>query len=513
MLVALFFSMLLGLGIGILANRSDLAERIIIPLLDIFQTLPILAFFPVVIYVVVATLPGYIGINAAVIFLIVTSMVWNIAFGAYEAIKSLPVEFVEVSRVFRLGAMEKLLKVDIPAAMPRVVDQSMLSWAVGLFYLVTSEIFSTGSKSYTVTYGIGVALTQLASRGNVLDYVVGIVVFIAFVVVTRFLLFGYLERRFIKRSGRAAQQPNILSRILLHQTLVDAASKRISGFGREVGRIAQQGPGAAKKKRAFAASGARRATPAISRLSASRFYHAAVLIAVVAVVLLLVTNQGIRNDEYLVLVALALSIARIWLAFAVVLLVAFPLGVYIVFLTRKGTAYLTLFQIIASIPATILLPAIAFSLRGQSFSGELVAFIVFFLSGIWYVVFGIVSSRGTIQENVMEVKKVFGVRGAKAWRYIYSKAVLPGLITGGITAVAAEWNASIVAEWFTTSGVSNGTVITSVGNGLGRLLDLSLANGNLTLMIIGLINLTAVIIIVNRLFWKRAYRKVMQVYK
>src|ERR1700733_3516839 len=88
MLVALSLSIVIGLFVGILASRSETAEQIIIPILDIFQTLPILAFFPVVIYVVVATLPGYIGINAAVIFLIVTSMIWNIAFGVYEAIKA-----------------------------------------------------------------------------------------------------------------------------------------------------------------------------------------------------------------------------------------------------------------------------------------------------------------------------------------------------------------------------------------------------------------------------------------
>ena len=124
MFIALFFSIIVGLLFGIAANRSSLAEKILLPLFDILQTLPILAFFPFVILVVVATLPGVIGINAAVIFLIFTSMVWNIGFGAYEAIRTMPKEYAEAAEVFQLGPIAKLRKVLIPAAMPKVIEQS-----------------------------------------------------------------------------------------------------------------------------------------------------------------------------------------------------------------------------------------------------------------------------------------------------------------------------------------------------------------------------------------------------
>ena len=166
MLIALFLSVVISLFVGIFAATNKTAERIIIPIWDIFQTLPILAFFPFVIFVVVATLPGYIGINAAVIFLIVTSMVWNITFGVYEAVKTIPDEFFEIGRIFNLSPLERLKKILIPASMTKVIEQSALSWSIGLFYLVTSEIFSTGNAAYTVKYGIGVALTNLAFSGN-----------------------------------------------------------------------------------------------------------------------------------------------------------------------------------------------------------------------------------------------------------------------------------------------------------------------------------------------------------
>ncbi|MEM3291095.1 MAG: ABC transporter permease subunit, partial [Candidatus Micrarchaeaceae archaeon] len=195
MFIALFFSILISLGVGIYAALNRKAERVIIPVLDIFQTLPILAFFPFVIYVFVALLPGFIGINVAVIFLIITSMVWNIAFGVYESIKTLPKEFMELAMLYHMGVIEKLRKIFIPAAMPRVIEQSVLSWSIGLFYLVTSEIFSTGRATYAVKYGIGVAITNLALSGNFVGYAIALGVFIAFVILTRFLFFAPLERK------------------------------------------------------------------------------------------------------------------------------------------------------------------------------------------------------------------------------------------------------------------------------------------------------------------------------
>ena len=204
---------------------------------------------------------------------------------------------------------------------------------------------------------------------------------------------------------------------------------------------------------------------------------------------------------------MAATLARIWLVFLLILAISIPVGVYLIFMSKRSESYLLLFQIIASIPATILLPLIVVSLKNAPFHNELVAFVVFFLSGIWYLVFSIMSNKNTIPNSVYEVKSIFGVKGKKAWKDIYVKAIMPGIITGGITAVAAEWNASIVAERFTTTAVGNGNVITSVNLGLGKLLDTSLASGNLTLMVIALINLTIVIILINRLFWKKSLQQ------
>jgi NitT/TauT family transport system permease protein len=515
MLVALLVSVVLGLFIGIYTARHERAEKLIMPIVDILQTLPILAFFPFVIFVIVASVPGYVGINIAVVFLIVTSMLWNIIFGSYEAVKTLPQEVSEVSEVYRMGNFERLRKIWIPASMPKVVEQAMLSWSIGLFYLVTSEIFSTANSTYTVKYGIGVALTNLALSGNYFDYGIGIAIFIIFVILTRALLFAPLETFFSpynEQKQRKSRFKNFIHRFRtpklprVHWHIPKSIEKiEKMEFGHRHHRVS----GAVNH--AAAESGK-------ARSQLDRRIYAALAAAIAVVLFVSLYSFGVISNkdigfEYTVLIALAASFARVWLAFAVILLISVPVSVYLVFMSKHKNAYITLFQVLASIPATILLPLIVLSLKNSPFHNEIVAFVIFVLSGIWYVIFGIMSNRNAIQSNILEVRDIFKIKGTKAWRYIYLQAIVPGLITGAVTGIAAEWNASIVAEYFTSTAIGNGTVLTSVTIGMGKLLDTQLASGHLWLMALALINLTVMIILINRLLWKRAYNRVAKVYK
>ncbi|MEM3280012.1 MAG: ABC transporter permease subunit [Candidatus Micrarchaeaceae archaeon] len=504
MFIALFFSILISLGVGIYAALNRKAERVIIPVLDIFQTLPILAFFPFVIYVFVALLPGFIGINVAVIFLIITSMVWNIAFGVYESIKTLPKEFMELAMLYHMGVIEKLRKIFIPAAMPRVIEQSVLSWSIGLFYLVTSEIFSTGRATYAVKYGIGVAITNLALSGNFVGYAIALGVFIAFVILTRFLFFAPLERKvnvYVKGGFAKTKEQYRLREHHRRFFIMNVPRIHISSRIRLFRRRAHM----AKAREYAEASSLQKSRPK---------YVVAAAAAVLTIIALLVYIFGAKIFSYEseVLLALAASIARVWLSFAIILLIGVPLSIYIAFLSKHPGSYLLGMQILASIPATVLLPPVAILLSRQPLHGELVAFFVFVLSGIWYVIFSIIASTRTMPQSIMEVKEVFQVKGKNAFRNIYLKAIMPGLITGAVTGIAAEWNASIVAEYFTSTAIGNGAVISSVSVGIGKLLDLSLDSGNMLLMLIALANLTIMILLVNKFIWRRLYNNVAKVY-
>ncbi len=501
MFAALFISVFISIFVGIYAATNQRAEKIILPVVDVLQTIPILAFFPFAIFVFVFILPGFIGINAAVIFLIITSMLWNIIFGVYESVKTIPKEFVELADIYHFDFWSRLRRIYVPASAPRIIEQSILSWAIGLFYLVTSEIFSTGNANYHVAYGIGSALPGLSGT----SYLIAIGVFVCFVVATRFLFFKPLEdystRHMRGQSNGSAVLPKyekrvldwIGSRIPRNRAVFDAG-----GFSVEhVKRVPHRKVVAAQKAAA----------------DMSVYYKAAGVVAAAIIIYVIISDKTLFGYEMMVIPALAASFARVWVAFAVILAIAVPVCVYLVFMSKKTSKYMLLFQVLASIPATILLPLLAKALSpGSANGGEYVAFVIFFLSGIWYVIFGVMASTRTLPDNIFEVKKVFGVKGKNAWRNIYLKAILPGLITGAITGIAAEWNASIVAEYFTSAGVSGSQVVSSVGTGIGRLLDTAIASGGLWLMAVALLNLVVMIILINTFVWKRYYRSIAKVY-
>lgn len=426
MLIALAISLLLSIFMGIAMARSKAVGRILVPLIDILQTLPILAFFPIAIYLVLAVLPGLIGINFAVIFLIITSMLWNMIFGVYEAIRTLPNELIEIGRMYRLTLYQRLKNIFIPASLPRLSEQMSLSWAIGLFYLVTSEIFSTGSQQYAVQ-GIGVDLANLGFSGNSAYYALGIAVFVIFVIVTRLTLFSFFDRFANKFSlvpyGKRKRE----------STFNLALKRPVTGIFNALR------PYYVRLKDVLSSVGFKEALKATGYLVVVVF---AILVALFAYPYISTsTVANLASYEFNSLESLLFSFLRIWGAFAAIIAVAIPISIYVVFLSTHRNSYLLIFQVLASIPATILLPLLVY----VSKSGEVVAFLVFFLSGLWYVIFSIIASTKYLQINTDEIIRIFKVRGLYAWRKIYLKAIAPGLITGAVTAIAAEWNASIIA--------------------------------------------------------------------
>ncbi len=502
MFLALAPSVAISIFVGVWIATSSRAGKLVMPLVDVLQTIPILAFFPFAIYVFVAVLPGYIGVNAAVIFLIITSMVWNMIIGVYEAIRTIPKEFEEVAQLYHFDIWKKLRRIYVPACLPRLVEQSILSWSIGLFYLVTSEIFSIGNSNYQVKYGIGVALIKLA-QGSGMYYVLGLGVFVAFVVLTRFLFFRPLEKYSTKHLRQQAQKPKsqfekgairwLENNLPRRKVAFDAA-----GFAVNLGRTR-----AATHRR-------------VSRKIEIPHLYKLIMVVVLAVLAYAIaSNSTLRGYELLVIPALLATFMRVWVAFAIGMIIAIPVCVYIIFMSRHASQYMLLFQIVASIPATVLLPVIVLVFAGGSYGGEAVAFVIFLLSSIWYVIFSIVASTRTLPTNVLEVQKVFSIKGWNAWKNVYLRAIIPGLITGAMTGIAAEWNASIVAEYFTASGVTGTTnVLSQVGVGVGKLLDLSLAAGGqgIWLMVIALINLVVMILLVNTFVWKRFYNRIAKIY-
>jgi NitT/TauT family transport system permease protein len=510
MFAALILSIVFSILVGVTAATNRKAENILVPVIDVLQTIPILGFFPVVIYLVVLLIPGSIGTNAAIVFLIFTSMAWNITFGVYEAVKSIPDELIEVARINHLSKFQMLKSIYVPASMPRIAYQSSLSWSVGLFYLVTSEIFSTGNNVYAATYGIGVEIAHLVLMQNALSYAIAILFFIAAVLLTRWFFLQplsiYSERFSFKEDQRASKRSRILA--------------FYSGIGRFIEDRLPTVTVEFKSSVAAKAKGIEK-LPEEAREEGGKVISAGTVSAAIVLVLLAVSAAVIiHSSDYSfaanLLSAIGLSFVRVWGIYAVCAAIAIPVGIVIARSTKAYESAFAVLQVVASIPATILLPLIVVIFIMLPFGNEFTALAIIFLAMIWYLLFSVIAGVRTIPEQFDELLSIYKVGWVQAWREVYIPAILPSFVTGSITAIGGAWNALIVAEYFEVGS----TVLTQVGtaadagsSGIGKLLDLATFSGNLAHMLLAVCAMVVMVMVINRLVWQRLYRHVTLKYR
>jgi NitT/TauT family transport system permease protein len=506
MSLALALSIIFSWAVGIAAARNRTANAIIIPVLDVLQSIPILGFFPVVLVVFVSLFPGWVGINIAVIFLIFTSMSWNIAFAVYEAVLSIPQEYLDLASMEKLGLWRRLTELYIPASWSKVAYNSVVSWSVGLFYLISSEIFSLGTKNYHVANGIGVDLANLSSQGLWSAYATAIGVFIFAVILTRFFFLGQFSTW--SEKFKLIEEPRAIRKDPIYRFYswinTRAASKVFSVLSRPMSLRLQ------RPAQSVNHTGRRQAT----KPRATKFLKvAAALIGIAALVFIVIevfqtllatgiSFTSLANKESNVLVGLAYSFVRVWYVYALSVAVGLPLGIVVALHSKLYQTGQPILQIISAIPATALLPPIAIFVATLPFSGELTAAIVIFLGTVWYIIFNVIAGIRSIPSEIFEVAKLMGLKGWAYWKNVLIPASLPSFVTGSITGIGAAWNTLMVAEYFSISG----SVITRVPNGIGVLLNVATNNGDLVLMGLTIFSMTALIVAVNLLFWRRMYK-------
>lgn len=193
MFAALGLSFVAAILIGITAARKPLASKIIIPIIDILQSVPILGFFPAAIAFFITLFNGSsIGIELAAIFLIFTSMTWNMIFSVYESVLSIPSELLETSYAYRANPFLQLRRLYLPASIPKLIYNSIMSWAGGWYFLTAAEIISLGSKTFTLS-GLGSLLGNSVSSGQYIQAIVALALLILIIMVTDFFFWRPLE--------------------------------------------------------------------------------------------------------------------------------------------------------------------------------------------------------------------------------------------------------------------------------------------------------------------------------
>jgi len=482
---------------GYIAAYNARAERYMIPLLDVLQSIPVLSFLPGVMLAMVALFPArQLGVEFGSILLIFTGQVWNMAFSFYASLKSIPREMREAAKIYRFSWWQRFTQVELPFAAIGLVWNSMMSVAGGWFFLMACEMFVLGKRDFRLP-GLGSYLQTAASTGDTQAILWGIAAMVAVIV---------LLDQFVWRPVIAWAEKFKVEQV----ESTDVPSSWLLAVLRDSHAIAQL------RKKAFRPLRERLLSHFARLHSVERGSNKSQpwkiwtrrLLVLVALVLVCygatraaMTLAGLNHQELTQLfVGTGATFLRVNAALLLGTLWTVPVGVAIGFHPKLARIAQPLVQIAASVPATALFPVVLLLLIRIG-GGLGVGSIALLLLGTqWYILFNVIAGAMAIPTDLKEATGIFRISGMKRWRKLILPGIFPYLITGLVTASGGAWNASIVAEYFHFAGQT----ITTVG--LGSTISQATDSGNLDLLVAATVAMAATVVTINRLVWRRLYR-------
>ncbi len=503
MAAAYLLSVLFSIIYGRVAANNKRSEKIMLPLLDVLQSIPILSFLPVVVLSLRAVLPQNIAAELGSVILIFTSQVWNMTFSWYQSLTTVPKELKEVSSIFKLNSWLKFKTLEVPFAMISFVWNSMMSWAGGWFFLMAAEIFTVGDKDFRLP-GLGSYLQQAATTGNLTAILwgIGTLVFVI-VMLDQFVWRPLLawSDRFKVETVEGDEMPtswfydllrnaNLLSR-LNERVFLPLREKIDLWLGAQFNKTEE-----GKKHRVIPKKIFRIIPYTIMILIIYGAYNAGAL--------LLKVNASNWAEIGFGLIA---TLLRVFAALIIALAWTVPLGVAIG-TNKKLSNFLQPFvQILASIPATALFPVFLLFLLALPGGLNIAAVLLMLLGTQWYLLFNIIAGASAIPQDLKYTAKLLHIKKWQRWKTLILPALFPYLITGSIAASGGAWNASIVAEYVNFGGRIMST------NGIGAIISESTAAGNYPVLLASTLSMILTVVLINRFLWRRLYRLAEEQYR
>ncbi len=495
--IALAYFLSLGFAIvyGYVAASSPRAERFMIPLLDVLQSIPVLSFLPPVMLAMVGLFPGrQLGVEAGAILLIFTGQVWNMAFSFYTSLRSIPNEMREAARIYRFSWWQRFIEMELPFAAIGLVWNSMMSVAGGWFFLMACEMFVLGSRDFRLP-GLGSYLQTAASSGDTRSILWGVGTMIAVIVLLdQFVwrpVIAWAEKFKVEQvESTNAPRSWVLDWLRHSRGLANLQKSTVHPLRERVMLYF-----ASRRAPEQSESMSRWKTWLIRGLAVAIL--AAISFGVVRVAMLLSGLQ--RAELHEAGIGLLATFLRVNLALFLGALWTVPAGVAIGFNPRLARIAQPLAQIAASVPATALFPVVLLLLIRVGGGLGIGSIALLLLGTQWYILFNVIAGAIAIPTDLKECCAIFRLKGLERWKKLILPGIFPYLITGMVTASGGAWNASIVAEYFHFKG----HIYTTVG--LGATISQATDSGNFELLLLATIMMAATVVTINRLLWRRLY--------
>lgn len=492
--LAYLLSLVFSIWYGYTASRSKIHERIMIPLLDILQSIPVLSFLPAVVLAMINLFPGHrIGIEIACVVLIFTGQVWNMTFSYYHSINTIPRELREASSVLGFNRFSRFIRLDLPFSAIGLIWNSMMSVSGGWFFLMACEMFVLEDRDFRLP-GIGSYIQTAASEGNIRCVLYGLGAMIVLIVVLDILLWRPLIV-WSQRFRMDTVPPEDERESIVFDWITGSVVLRKIGdwFSEAIDRLEQS-------TYRMPSLPFREVFQFIGKVTGILEIGALVLLFVWAILKVkgLVVSVTI-GELLLVLESAFYSFLRTSVAIFIALLWTLPVGVYIGMNPRAANVLQGIVQIAASIPATAVFPVIILLLIRLGGGLDIGAIFLMLLGTQWYLLFNIIAGASAIPKDLIEISKAYHITGLRKWRILILPSIFPYLVTGLITASGGAWNATIVSEYVSFSG----EILTT--KGLGALISQSSASGNFGLLFVATCVMAAIVVGINRLVWKRLF--------
>ena len=497
MVIALLVSLLFTFTYATLAAKSRRAEGIMVPLLDILQSVPILGFLSITVTGFIALFPGnLLGMEMAAIFAIFTSQAWNMAFSFYQSLKTVPKELQEASALFGLSSWQRFWKLDAPYATPNLIWNTMMSVSGGWFFVVASEAITVGKTTVTLP-GIGSYVAQAIQNKDL--SAIGFALLTMFIVILLYdqLLFRPLvawSEKFKVELTESQDPPEswILTLFQRAHLLRSIAQKIVDKWI----SLKEKLPKIPRRTLTF-----KDRSPLVVKLQEVSWYG--ILIGAMAVggwMLVSFVSSGVHQSEILNVFMLGLiTLARVMVLLLLASLIWVPIGVVIGLHPRWATKVQPLAQFLAAFPANLLFPVAVVLMVRYRLSPEIWTAPLMILGTQWYILFNVIAGASAIPNDLREAAQNLGLSGWRLWKHLLIPGIIPSLLTALVTASGGTWNASIVAEVVSWGS----TTITATG--LGSYIALWTAKGDYPHIVLGIAVMSLYVILFNRLFWRRLY--------
>jgi len=504
MLGAFVFALVFALTFGVLAATSTTRAKVILPVVDILQSVPLLGFFPTAIFWFMKLGSAKVGLEMAVVFLIFTSQAWNLVFAVYDGIKNIPESTKQAVESMALGPVAKFRRLYLPAAFPRIVDNAALSWANGWYFLMACEIIALGPLNYEVP-GLGSVMFRAVENSDWLTFYKGLGALFAVIIAMDFFIWrplGALASVYRFDFGAQDEENSSeLSEDVLSFYRNHWICSPLHWLGQSVDWIFTKLEDSFDDKYSPEKTHTSKTWKWVDACISIVFWTgiaSALVWSSLEIFEVLTTPHPMTAAS--LLLAIFYSSLRVLGAYVLCLSWILPLCFWL----HRRQSYMrwaqSTAQILASIPATAFFPVIAV-LSFRFFHTTELAVALMLVTGMqWYLLFNIIGGAQSIGSDLKDLGKALDLTRLQYFKNIFLPAIAPALVTGSITAVGGGWNALIIAEY-----IKIGDKLYKVF-GIGAIISEStFESGDRNLVAYALFFMVFVIVTINKLFWQPLY--------